>query len=143
MSAAEYKLLSVILCDDIRNEMNGKQTLVGIYDDTILAQSFPLLMAKLCIRISVTIAKRKPKKIRVAVSSPHQQVIDIDTAFPSMQLPETGSRTFSVPLVISPFVVAAPAEFVVKLGFDYPAKKIGQFAVRTAKNEAEKKRFEV
>ena len=142
MSTVEYKLLSVILCDDIRNEMNAKQTLIGIYDDAILAQSFPLLMPKLCMRIAITLlAKRKPKKLRVLVSSPQSKVIDVDTEFPSTQLPETGSKTFAIPLQISPFVVASPTDFVIKLGFDQPAKKIGQFAVRAAKNEAEKKRF--
>lgn len=40
-----------VFCDDIRHEVNGKYTLSGVYGETLLASSFPLVLPKLCLML--------------------------------------------------------------------------------------------
>jgi len=40
-----------IFCDDIRQEVNGKYTLTGVYGETLLASGFPLVLPKLCLML--------------------------------------------------------------------------------------------
>ncbi len=40
-----------VFCDDIRHEVSGKYTLSGVYGETLLASSFPLVLPKLCLML--------------------------------------------------------------------------------------------
>lgn len=42
---------NAVFCDDIRHEVSGKYTLSGVYGETLLAPSFPLLLPKLCLML--------------------------------------------------------------------------------------------
>ena len=37
------------ICDDIRRELGGKRTYVGVYGDRFTVKSFPKMVSKLCI----------------------------------------------------------------------------------------------
>jgi len=41
--------LETIFCDDIRQEISGKRTLVGVYEHNLLVESFPVTLPKLCL----------------------------------------------------------------------------------------------
>ncbi|MCE0853972.1 hypothetical protein LU689_29155 [Pseudomonas asiatica] len=43
-----------IYCDDIRHEVNGKTTLVGVYAGKLLVGSFPASLSKLCVVLNLT-----------------------------------------------------------------------------------------
>ena len=38
------KVTSVVLCDDIRKEMNGKDILIGVYSGIIQVSSYPMVL---------------------------------------------------------------------------------------------------
>ncbi|MEJ5207462.1 hypothetical protein [Denitratimonas sp. CY0512] len=42
-----------IYCDDIRQEISGKVTLVGTYTGSLLVRSFPVTLPKLCLALNV------------------------------------------------------------------------------------------
>lgn len=42
-----------IFCDDIRHELGGKLTLVGVYSGSLLVQAFPSVLPKLCLVLKV------------------------------------------------------------------------------------------
>ena len=44
--------LEVIYCDDIREEVGGKISLMGIYTGDMIVSSMPLLLPKLCITVN-------------------------------------------------------------------------------------------
>jgi hypothetical protein len=48
-----YHIRFVIICDDIRQEVSGKEILIGVYNDIIIFPSFPAVMQKLILRVSV------------------------------------------------------------------------------------------
>ena len=60
------KIITFIVCDDIRHEMNNKKTLVGVYDDQIIfyknssGSSFPIDM-KIGLYLKVQREKEDPK----------------------------------------------------------------------------------
>jgi hypothetical protein len=45
MAEAETKVLQVIVCDDVRREITGKDILIGVYGREIFTPSFPLSVA--------------------------------------------------------------------------------------------------
>jgi hypothetical protein len=47
--------LSTVFCDDVRQEVRNKLTLVGTYSTLIFFQSFPALMNQLCAVMSLNI----------------------------------------------------------------------------------------
>lgn len=46
MSAGQ---ISVLYCDDIRHEVAGKLSLIGVYADALLVHDFPVTLPKLCV----------------------------------------------------------------------------------------------
>ncbi|WP_223483662.1 DUF6941 family protein [Pseudomonas sp. A-RE-19] len=42
-----------IFCDDIRHEVNGKTSLMGVYQGSLLLQEFPAMLPKLCVVMHV------------------------------------------------------------------------------------------
>jgi hypothetical protein len=65
--------LSVIFCDDVRQEINGKLTLVGCYGAEMLVTEFPLMLPKLCVTMSAETTVSNPfKSIAFAVVDEHE-----------------------------------------------------------------------
>lgn len=55
-------------CDDIRHELGGKLTLVGVYSTDLLVPAFPAVLPKLCLIVHVVTPADRPfqqLKIRV------------------------------------------------------------------------------
>lgn len=49
-------------CDDIRQELGGKLTLVGVYSGSLLVPSFPVTLPKLCLVLQIVTAADSPLK---------------------------------------------------------------------------------
>lgn len=45
--------LTVTYCEDVRLEMSGQTSMIGIFHGTLLAQSFPLTLPKLSISVEI------------------------------------------------------------------------------------------
>lgn len=45
--------VTAIYCDDIRQEIGGKQSLMGIYNADLIVGEFPTTLAKLCVQVTV------------------------------------------------------------------------------------------
>jgi hypothetical protein len=55
-------------CDDIRHELGGKLTLVGIYAGDLLVPAFPCVLPKLCLVLNILTSRSQPfqrLKIRI------------------------------------------------------------------------------
>lgn len=50
----------VTYCDDVRQELFGKVTFVGIYNGALGTPEFPCVLAKLCIIVQLVTPKDKP-----------------------------------------------------------------------------------
>lgn len=71
-----------IFCDDVRNEANGKQILIGVYNADMLVDSFPILLPNFSIVIRYQERKNEsdlPVKFVVTVPNPHdEKIFEVD-----------------------------------------------------------------
>lgn len=51
-----------IFCDDIREEINGKISYIGVYSGTLLVREFPVTLPKLCVSLNLVTPADKPLK---------------------------------------------------------------------------------
>ncbi|MGY0561669.1 DUF6941 family protein [Luteimonas sp. A277] len=57
-----------VYCDDIREEVGGKSTLVGVYHGSLMVQSFPATLPKLCVVLQVVLpAENLPEGLKMRV----------------------------------------------------------------------------
>jgi hypothetical protein len=49
-----------IFSDDVRHEIGNKRSIIGIYSGKMFVSSFPILLPKLCISISIVTSFDKP-----------------------------------------------------------------------------------
>lgn len=61
--------VSVIVCDDIRQESNGKLILIGVYSDDIIVPSIPTNIA-LCFLIQIRMMSNQPVNAKLRVTDP-------------------------------------------------------------------------
>ena len=107
-----------IFCDDIRQEIGGKITLVGIYADDLILESFPLVVSKLGISVKVVVPNEYADQVLLSINKGDEvfaQVpppkVEAATADASPSL-----RSFQVlryALVFSPVEFLEPCELVV------------------------------
>ncbi len=141
MTKPNYQLFSVIVCDDIRTEVTGKQSINGIYDGEMLVAEFPALIPKVSFRIAIRTTKRA-KKLKIVVESATQKLISYDGDFPKPKLgldPHNVAFAFAA----SPALFPSAETYKIKLGIDGPAKAVGEFIVRLPKTEGERERLKV
>lgn len=52
--------VQTLYCDDIRQEVGGKLTYVGAYAGSLLVSSFPAVLPKFCVAVSVVLQSLEP-----------------------------------------------------------------------------------
>jgi hypothetical protein len=57
----------VLICDDVRQEVSGKEIIIGLYNDSVLFNSFPITMSQFIIRISLDILDKGAKSATMAL----------------------------------------------------------------------------
>ena len=102
-----------LLCDDIRQEMGGKTSLMGLYDHHIVVPQVPFNLPKVCFytRFSRMDGDFKFSFANVAPNGDRKDVIrDSD-----VQIPE-GAKEGTFNVIASPFEVGAEGVYEVILG---------------------------
>jgi hypothetical protein len=62
------KQVQTIYCDDIRQEIGGKLTYVGVYSGSLLTAAFPVALPKFCVAVTVVVDSfdpLEPLKLRI------------------------------------------------------------------------------
>lgn len=68
MSESSDRHVEVIYCDDIREEVGGKVSYMGIYQGDMYIPSLPTLLPKLCIAVNIVTSISNPfRKLSVKV----------------------------------------------------------------------------
>lgn len=114
--------VNTIFCDDIRHEVNGKLSLIGVYSSHMLVPSFPMTVPQLCLVLSVLTPAEKPFR-KLIFRLLKDETVLVEGEIPQNELPElqptsgvvegeagVGGRLFAVQsqIVISPFAVEGP-----------------------------------
>ena len=122
-----------ILCDDIRQEMGGKTSLMGLYDHHIVVPEVPFVLPKVCFytRFSRMDGQFKFSFSVVAPGGERKDIIrDSD-----VQIPE-GAKEGTFNVIASPFEVGAEGVYEVIIGLSKGADRfeyVYKFAISNAK----------
>lgn len=105
-------------CDDIRHEIGGKVTLVGVYGEALIAHSFPLDIPKLCARLEMTTPASQPFEavsIRLSLNGETlgEAVLNKEQIGPPPQdngnhSHDNGAQTLRFDFVLAPMTLNAP-----------------------------------
>lgn len=122
-----------ILCDDIRQEMGGKASLMGLYDHHIVVPEVPFVLPKVCFytRFSRMDGQFKFSFSIVAPGGERKDIIrDSD-----VQIPE-GAKEGTFNVIASPFEVLAEGVYEVIIGLSKGTDRfeyVYKFAISNAK----------
>ena len=121
-----------ILCDDIRQEMGGKASLMGLYDHHIVVPEVPFVLPKVCF-FSKFSRMDGQFKFSFSVVSPNGERKDI-IRDSDVQIPE-GAKEGTFNVIASPFEVGAEGVYEVILGLTKGADRfeyVYKFAISNA-----------
>jgi hypothetical protein len=123
--------VQTIFCDDIRHEINGKISYIGVYAGTMFVQVFPSTLPKLCIDIKVISPPDNPiKSLKLNILSDEKVLQEIDLSeeqlsqfsSTSNERIENGSKDFvqvaNFQLLFSPLQLEAPCILKVRARMD-------------------------
>jgi hypothetical protein len=112
------KLNCFLICDDIRNELGNKQSLIGVYDDVINFQAPQVDMGKWpkFIRLGIYIKlefeniseKECFQRIKIEYSKKDETVVLLDSSRPTSSM--TDLKGISIGTVINQFVIKSSGE---------------------------------
>lgn len=111
------RYLTVTFCDDIRQEVGNKTSLIGCYQGELIVESAPTALPKLCALIAATTPKDKPFKTFTI------RVMKDDAELARLEIPEAGltevaqnnidatatRKSISTALMFAPFVIDKPS----------------------------------
>lgn len=113
--------VETIFCDDIRQEINGKISYIGVYSGYLFVQQFPVTLPKLCVDIKVVSIGDHPLrslKLQILKNDETFQDVPIDSSiFEKISKPpgESNSDNLSnrlqvvaFQLIFSPLQIDAP-----------------------------------
>jgi hypothetical protein len=100
MKTSTNRILTVIYCDDIRQEIGNKMSLMGCYQDDILVPSSPIFLPKLCVLATVRNPDNRPFKrlvLRVFLDN-GTELFSVDLLSGNVD----SQKTINTALIISP-----------------------------------------
>lgn len=114
--------LSTVYCDDIRQEVGGKLSLIGIYNTVMYVQQFPVTLPKLWIMATYVVSRDEPpKNLKIRVLKNTEPLADLDAtpdhlqelanqSAPIVPMPEGSERVISAQshVCFSPFLLDGP-----------------------------------
>ena len=90
--------LSTIYCDDIRQEVGGKLSLIGVYNGVMYVPQFPAILPKLWIKATYVCSRDDPpKSLKMRVYKNNEPMADLD-ALPEYLAQLASMRESGVPL---------------------------------------------
>ena len=84
--ATEYRIRSVVVCDDVRQEESGKQIIIGAYNRAIIFPSFPATLPQLVVHIAIEMIAKEATEFHFKVIDTTGEVkADIKRQFPEIE----------------------------------------------------------
>ncbi len=109
------KVELVVLCDDIRDEVGNKKSLMGVYSNNIILKGVPATLPRICLFIGLTEIKRQFKNIHVRTKLPKTK----PNSFALKEVPPTNlGHNVSMGIIIAPFKVEAQGNARFEIRFD-------------------------
>lgn len=142
------RTLSGYFCDDIREEIGGKTSLMGCYGPELVVPDFPVTLSKLCAAVRIFSPADRPfKELRIVVLQDDEEVAAAE--IPAASLKEGADKFADRPgrsadarhgvgvnFVLSPVKITGPCIFRVRATAD--GELIKGLAIRVASEKGRK-----
>lgn len=70
--------VSTVYCDDVRQEIGGKYSIMGIYNSDLIVTSFPSTLTKLCVQVTIRFPiQTNAKNLVVKVMNANETLAEI------------------------------------------------------------------
>lgn len=135
-----------IFCDDVRNEVGNKYSLMGCYGSDMVVGLIPSLLPKLCAQITVFFPADEPPSCLIARALLGDEVIgelitpEGDPRRIAEQLiadhDDVEKITMQVILVFSPLSISEPATLRIEIEADGETVRAGRLKIRTREEGA-------
>lgn len=117
--------IQTVFCDDVRHELGGKLSYIGVYSGMLFVQTFPATLSKLCLAMNVlTPADRPFAKLTVRLLKDEDVLVegiwDDGQLSAAVELSTDDAiakdRILALPsiIVLSPFVLEGPCTLRVR-----------------------------
>jgi hypothetical protein len=127
------------VCDDVRIERNGKEIIIGVYNDNIISPVIPLFLPTICFRVSVRLNKQY-KSASVTLKDPAGKPLFVTTGPVAIQ--NTNEQTiFNFQMAGAQF--PSPGRYTFYFGLDREPEEVGSFIIRPPETDEEKSRTQV
>jgi hypothetical protein len=130
MTQKGYTIKSIVVCDDIRQEISGKEILIGVYNDVMVFTQFPAIWPLLIVRFSVLLERQDFKTLRAYVKDQRDRQV-----FTTSQALNFSAVNIEEPVLVG-FAIRAlkfdePSRYRIFLGLDSEPEEVSFFVVRT------------
>jgi len=131
---------TTIFCDDIRQEVNNKASLIGCYGSRMLLENIPAVLPRLCaaayikIRPGVAVGSIAVRALlgaeTIASFALPDAVQSIETLRASGQGSDDGCVTLSAFMVLSPFMLSEPSTLRIMIDVDGAQITAGMLGIK-------------
>lgn len=123
-----YKLVSVLIADDVRKETSGKDIAIGIYSGVIICTTIPTVLPTFALRFEIIPTKQRYDKVICKIRDP--QLDDIMTYTGVIKVANLDYYS-AFSMRFSPFIINVTGRYTIHLGMDGPVRKAAYFEVIT------------
>jgi len=125
------KKINTILCDDVRQEVGGKMSLMGIYSKDIIVNKVPAILPFINLVVMFEDIKEPFANLFVSVITPKSEPIQV--SYPAPPGLEKG-KDANIIIGLSPFRLNAigPAKFEIRFSKNEKARIIHRFLIKTS-----------
>ena len=125
------KKINTILCDDVRQEIGGKMSLMGIYSKDMVVNKVPAILPFINLIVMFEDIKEPFDNIFVSVITPESEPMQV-TYLPPPGL-EKG-KDVNIIIGLSPFRLNAtgPAKFEIRLSKNEKPRIVHRFSIKTS-----------
>lgn len=107
------RVLIAQFCDDVRQEIGNKISLIGCYGSELLVESLPAVLPKLCVQIKLLTPKERPLERAVlrallngeSLGEIEIPVLQLNTKINSFEDDDASRLTYGAIMTFSPFVI--------------------------------------
>lgn len=135
----EGRFLHVMFCDDIRQELRNKYSLVGCYGPDLLVQELPVVLPKLCMLVEAVTPVAHPFKrltLRILLSEDlvEESEIEMNLTPPPGLDPAIHLQTTRFMVILAPFQIKEPGYLEVHVVTENEVLRAGGLALRLHRN---------
>jgi hypothetical protein len=132
MSKLNSRYIHAIFCDDVRTEIGGKLSLMGLYQSSmqLSVPTLPVLIPKMCVVVEARSPSTDPfQKLHIRVLLDEQVLVEGGFTSDQLQAPNSGEEatymTHGLVFAIQPFVIEGEGTLRVRAETEHGEIKVG------------------